>query len=229
VLGSEAVATLREVVLMPRDIATVVPNARPGDDVVVLVHGFMASAGVFRPMRARLEREVGARVATFTHAPGQGVKRIAQQLSDLMDRIPLGTRIHIVGHSLGGLVARWYVQEMGGHARVAQTISLASPFGGSHVARALPVLVGADLHPSCEVLTRLRSHAHVGEVPHTSFVAGADRLVWPTQSAVFARGEAVFLPRRGHNTVLFDEEVLRRVVDLVRAYQFPEERSYGAR
>ena len=141
-IGSERLALLREVALVPRDLAAVVPEARPGEDVVVLVHGFLASAGVFRPLRARLEQEAGARVATFTHAPGLGVRRIAKRLATLVDRIPRGTRITVIGHSLGGLVARWYVQELGGHARVAQTISLATPFGG---VSAPPVLVGADI------------------------------------------------------------------------------------
>src|SRR5512140_1353835 len=133
--GTEAMATLREVALMRRDLLPVLPKARAGDDVVVLVHGFLASAGVFRPMRARLEKEAGARVASFSHAPGLGVRRIARQLAELIDRIPQGTRIHLVGHSIGGLVARWYVQEMEGHTRVAQTISLATPFGGTRLAR----------------------------------------------------------------------------------------------
>src|SRR5579885_2866555 len=107
-IGAERLALLREVALVPRDLTAVVPEARPGEDVVVLVHGFLASAGVFRPLRARLERESGARVATFTHAPGLGVRRIAKQLAAIVDRIPRGTRITVVGHSLGGLVARWY-------------------------------------------------------------------------------------------------------------------------
>ena len=135
------------------------PRAIAGDDVVVLVHGFLATAGVFRPLRARLEREAGARVASFSHAPGLGVKRIAQQLASLVDRIPHGTRIHLVGHSLGGIVARWYVQEMGGDARVAQTISIATPFGGAKLAERFRLFVGNDLHAGSDVLTRLRDGA----------------------------------------------------------------------
>ena len=209
--GAEAVASLREVVLLPRDLAPVLPDVKPGDDVVVLVHGFMATAGVFRPMRARLERDVRARVATFTHAPGVGVKRIARQLESLVSRIPLGARVHLVGHSLGGVVARWFVQEMEGHARVVQTISLGSPFGGTPVARRLPLLVGADLHAESDLLARVRARAHVGAVPHTSIVAGADRLVVGVGNAVFPRSEAIVLPGRGHNALLFDEEVVRIV------------------
>ena len=41
------------------DLLPIVPRAIAGDDVVVLVHGFLATAGVFRPLRARLEREAG--------------------------------------------------------------------------------------------------------------------------------------------------------------------------
>src|SRR5580658_11137733 len=92
-IGLERLALLREVALVPLDLTDVVPTVRPGDDVVVLVHGFLATAGVFRPLRARLERETGARVATFTHAPGVAVRSIARRLAELVDRIPRSSRV----------------------------------------------------------------------------------------------------------------------------------------
>lgn len=212
-IGLERLALLREVTLVPRDLGDVVPDARPGDDVVVLVHGFLASAGVFRPMRARLEREAGARVATFSHAPLFGIRRIAGRLAALVDRIPRGTRITVVGHSLGGVVARWYVQEMGGHERVARTISLASPFGGVDVPQ---VLVGADLHEQSELLKRLRERAHACGVPHTSLVAAEDTLVVGAQAACLGYGDVVVLPRRGHNALLFCEQAAGLVIERVK-------------
>jgi antitoxin (DNA-binding transcriptional repressor) of toxin-antitoxin stability system len=213
-IGAEGVATLREMVLAPRDLAAVVPEARPGDDVVVLVHGFCATAGVFRPLRARLERETGARTATFTHAPGVGIRRIARNLAALVDRIPRGARITIVGHSLGGVVARWYVQEMSGSSRVERTISLASPFGGVEVPQ---VLVGADLHERSPLLRRIRERAPACAVPHTSMVAGEDRLVPGVKTACLGVGDVVVLEGRGHNTLLFDHEVAGHVIERVRA------------
>ncbi len=211
-IGAERLALLREVALVPRDLAAVVPEARPGEDVVVLVHGFLASAGVFRPLRARLERETGARVATFTHAPGIGVRRIAKQLAALVDRIPRGTRITVVGHSLGGLVARWYVQELGGHARVAQTISLATPFGGVQAPR---VLVGADICGKSALLERLRDGARTSTVPHTSIVAEDDQLVIGVETACLGIGDVVVIPDRGHNMLLFCDRVAGIVIDKV--------------
>ncbi len=209
-IGVERLALLREVALVPRDLASVVPEARPGDDVVVLVHGFLATAGVFRPLRARLEREAGARVATFTHAPCVGIRRIARRLADLIDHVPLGTRITVVGHSLGGVVARWYVQEMEGHTRVSRTISLASPFRGVNVPQ---LLVGADLHEQSELLRRVRDRAHVHGVPHTSVVAAADSVVVGVETACLGYGDVVVVPKRGHNGLLFDHAVAAMVID----------------
>ena len=214
---TETVATLREVVLMPRDITPVVPaNAKKNDDVVVLIHGFFASAGVFRPMRSRLHRDTNAKVASFTHTPGAGIERIARSLARLVARIPNGCRVHLVGHSLGGLVARWYVQELGGHARVAQTISLGSPFGGTMLAAPFRFWVGADLNRRSPLLARLRARAHEHDVPHLSVVGEADALIVPSESAVFPRGDVVVLPGRGHNSLLFDPESITHVVDRVR-------------
>ena len=217
--GGETLATLREVWLMPRDIGPIVPDARHGDDVVVLVHGFLASAGVFRPLRRRLELETGAHVASFSHAPGARVHRIAHALSRIIDRIPHGARIHLVGHSLGGIVARYYVQELGGFARVAQTISLAAPFGGAPIAARVPVLVGSELRPGSALLARLRHRAGEHGVPHLS-IAGTDDRTVPHDAALdFPHGEQVSLTGRGHNTLLFDDAAATAIVDRVRAAQ----------
>jgi hypothetical protein len=212
-IGAERVALLREVALVPRDLTEIVPEAGAGDDVVVLVHGFLASAGVFRPLRARLERETDARVATFTHAPGVRIRTIAKRLARLVERLPRDARVTVVGHSIGGLAARWYVQELGGHARVAQTISLASPFGGIDV---LPLLVGADLRAQSAVLARIRARAHVHDVPHTSVVGAEDTLVAGVETACLGFGDVVVLPERGHNGLLFCERAAAVVIDRIR-------------
>jgi triacylglycerol lipase len=217
---TETISTLREVVLMPRGLAPVVPRELDHeDDVIVFVHGFFASAGVFRPMTDALVAKTGAKVASFTHAPGVGIHRIARRLARLVEGVPARCRVHLVGHSLGGLVARWYVQELGGHARVAQTISLGAPFGGTERAHPFPFLVGRDLARSSPLLARLRARAHEHDVPHMSIVGDGDLMVVPAESAAFPRGDVVVLPRCGHNTLLFHADSISRVVERVRFIQ----------
>ncbi len=209
---------------MPRDIADVVPRAREDQDVhdvVVLVHGFLASAGVFRPLRQRLERECGTEIASFSHVPGATVPSIAFSLGKLIARLPRAARIHIVGHSLGGVVARYYVQELGGHARVTQTIAIGAPFGGAPIAARIPVFVGRDLHPKSRLLARLRARADEHGVPHLSIAGTADRTVPHENALAFPWGERISLEGRGHNGLLFDDEVARIVVERVRSHARP--------
>jgi triacylglycerol lipase len=210
---AEVLATLREAFLMPRDLGPVVPDLRGDEDVVVLVHGFLATAGVFRPLRAALE-EAGLGVASFSYAPGRSVASVASQLADVVRKIPARARVHIVGHSMGGVVARHYVHHLGGHERVMQTVSLASPFHGTPRARRFPWFV-RDLHPDSRVLQGVRvcpPHVHV---PHMSIVAGSDRLV-PPDSARFPGAPFIVLPDRGHNALLFDRQVARIIVGNLR-------------
>jgi triacylglycerol lipase len=210
---SEVFATLREAVLMPRDLGPVVPAVDGAHDVVVLVHGFLATAGVFRPMRSRLEA-AGVAVASFTYAPGRSIRSVAKSLAEVVSRIPGPARVHVVGHSLGGVVARYYVQSLGGHERVAETVSLASPFRGTPHARRFAWLVG-DLHPESRVLELVRACPPHVRVPHTSIIAGNDRLI-PVDSARFPGAPAIILPDRGHNTLLFDPDVVRIVLENLR-------------
>jgi triacylglycerol lipase len=208
-LRTELVATLRQAVLMPLDLSPVVPELRGHEDVVVLVHGFLATAGVFRPLRAILEA-AGLRVASFSYAPGRSVASVARQLAEVIRKIPRWARVHIVGHSMGGVVARYYVQHLGGHERVTQTLSLASPFHGTPRARRFSWFV-RDLRPESQVLQGVRACPPNVRVPHTSIVAGDDRLI-PPLSARFPGAPVIVLPDRGHNTLLFDREVARIIL-----------------
>ena len=209
IVHCEVLATLREAALLPRDLAPVVPDLSGEEDVVVLVHGFLASGGVFRPMRSQLEAE-GFRVATFTYAPGRSIRSVATQLAEVVARIPRHARVHVVGHSFGGIVARDYVEHLGGHDRVAQTVSLASPFHGAPRARRFTWLIG-DVHPESRTLASIRECPPHVRVPHLSIVGGDDRMI-PPASARFPGAPYVTLPDLGHNALLFDAEVIRIIV-----------------
>jgi triacylglycerol lipase len=215
-VGREALAFARQAVLLYRDVSSTLPErVREGEDVVVLLHGLFATAGVLRPLRRSLEQEASAHTAAFSYAPGPGVERVARRLGELVQWIPAGVRIHLVGHSLGGLAARWFVQELGGDPRIAQTISLASPFRGTRHARLLPGPAGRDITPGSELLQRLERRAlGTVHVPHTSIAAERDAVV--TESTLFPFGDRLVVPDCGHNALLFHPRVAAVVAQRVR-------------
>ncbi|MBK7586493.1 MAG: hypothetical protein IPI67_40685 [Myxococcales bacterium] len=220
----EAIAFARQATLLHRDVTASYPRlAEPGSDVVVLLHGLFATAGVLRPMREAIEKGTGAHTASFSYAPGPGVASVAEGLAELVERLPAAVRVHLVGHSMGGLVARWFVQELGGDPRVVQSISLASPFRGTRRGWLMPVQAGRDIVPESVVLRRLAERGDCG-VPHTSVVAGADSVV--TQGAALHHGDEILIEGCGHNGLLYHPDatglVVERVLEAKNAARGPD-------
>jgi hypothetical protein len=56
-------------------------------------------------------------------------------------------------------------------------------------------------------------------VPHTSVIASEDQLVVGQKTACLGVGDVVVLEKRGHNALLFDDEVAGLVIDRVRQTQ----------
>jgi hypothetical protein len=191
---------------MHRDLTPTLPsNITPTDTVVVVLHGLFATAGALRPLRNRIEQATHFKTASFSYEPGCNLTTVVARLRTLLRRLPPSCSIHLVGHSMGGLAARYYVQVGEGDGRVHQTISLASPFHGSNIARYVPRRFCPDLEPGSAALRELlRHHPRADHVPHTSIASTHDQLVWPWHNAIYPHGTPIVVHARGHNTLLFD-------------------------
>src|SRR5689334_22276320 len=90
ITGREALAFAKQALLLRHDArAPVMPSGvRDGDDVVVLLHGVFATAGVTRPIRATLTRRPGIHAAAFSYAPGPGVEALSSRLHELLGALP---------------------------------------------------------------------------------------------------------------------------------------------
>lgn len=224
VLAREADALRRQSVLLPRKLMprhVALPHRGDEVDVVFLIHGVMATAGVFAPIEDRLRRSGVEHIGSFSYLPFRSVGSLTAELRAALRHLPARARLHLVGHSLGGVVARHYVQEGGGERHVYQTISLASPFHGTGVVSFLPRPVASlsplshELSPSSSLLSRLRDPSlSARHVPHTSFVAAGDVLV-PPASAAFVHGDVHVVEGVGHNALLFHDGVAEQVARLI--------------
>ena len=68
-------------------------------------------------------------------------------------------RIHIVAHSLGGVVARYYVTRLGGDERVHTLATLGSPHTGTLAAYLLPTSLTRQLRPGSGLMPELNQPA----------------------------------------------------------------------
>lgn len=189
---------------------TVSESGRNSARVVVCVHGYLAAGSVFDPLRDRIETELGIRTLDFEYSFRDDFEKVALDFAHFInENTRVGTEIDIVAHSLGGIVARWWLQELGGAASTRSLITLATPHAGTQAARlAFDSMTGA-LAPDGHVIKRLRqTRVRAAEVRHVALVAGGDSIVTPPASAArVADAQVIWFENMGHNAMLFDESV----------------------
>jgi pimeloyl-ACP methyl ester carboxylesterase len=185
---------------------------KPAQRTVVLVHGYLANRSTLLPAAGYLRWRGFRQILAFNYRSSEGVERGAIALRDYLRRHVRGGRIDLVCHSLGGLVARVYVQELGGARRVDHCITLATPHYGTYNSYWVASRVGRELRPDSPLLARLGASRHKAErVRFLSVVAGSDNLVLPRVFA--AHEEEVRIPDLGHMGLLFSPRALRVVAD----------------
>ncbi len=163
-------------------------KAVTGGIPVLLVHGMSSNRGIFHILRRRLQREGFLQVTTLNYSwLATDVRSAAQLLAEEVERLCDCTgheRVHVIGHSLGGLVARYYVQRMGGDARVHTVITLGAPHQGTLAAMLpLPHPVIRQLRPGSDVLAELAEPAPGCGTRFVAFHSDLDELVFPAANA----------------------------------------------
>jgi hypothetical protein len=153
---------------------------------VVLVHGLVDNRSVFSVMQRSLRKRGFAHVCTWNYSPLlTDIARGADDLGAHIERICEQTghdRVHVVGHSLGGLIARYYVQRRGGDRRVDSLVTLGTPHQGSVWAHVMPTPLIRQLRPGSSVLQELAAPAPGCRTRLTAVYSDLDQMVLPTSS-----------------------------------------------
>ncbi len=165
----------------------------------VLVHGFLQSEWrCYSFLKHDLqERGVECHVPTLKPADARhGIPALAVQLKREIDA-RFGTRepILLVGFSMGGLVSRHYLQELGGAKRCQALVTISSPHHGTHVASLYPGDGAEQMRIGSEWLARLAATEHrLGDIPVVSYRTPADLVILPSRSSEWPRAENVVIP-----------------------------------
>ncbi len=153
---------------------------------VVLVHGLIDNRSVFAVMRRSLRRRGFRSVCSWYYSPQlSDLAQGAAELGEHIERICEQTgheRVHVVGHSLGGLIARFHVQRQGGDQRVESLVTLGTPHRGSVLAHVLPTPLVRQLRPGSPVLRELEEPAAGCGTRVTAIYSDLDQIVVPSNS-----------------------------------------------
>ena len=187
---------------------------------IVLVHGIADNRSIFTLLRRALRR----RGFRHVHAFGYGVfasdvRVVAEQLGAFVEEVCAeqgAEQVHLIGHSLGGIVARYYMQRLGGDARVHTLVTIGTPHGGTLPARLVPHPLMRSLRPGSEVIAELAMPAPGCRTRMLSFWSDRDPIVLPRSSGRLEHADLnvrnVLVRGVGHSSLLVDGRVVYEVV-----------------
>jgi triacylglycerol lipase len=186
--------------------------ARP----VLLVHGFGGTTASWSLVAQALTAR-GLTVEAITYVPfGTSVEQLADRLVVEVQRILNQTgadKLHLVGHSLGGVVIAQAIASGGLNGQVDTVVTLGSPFGGSPWAHVLPFgAIVRALRDGSPLLCRLASTPVPDGVRWMAFTASLDMVVPGLRSMpAHAQVETVTVRGVGHLGMLLSREVISRI------------------
>lgn len=126
-----------------------------GPDPVLLIHGWRANASAWDVMVPRFAALDGRPVVALT-LPGNDNVVNGKYIRDQVAARGW-SRLDIVGVSMGGLSARYYLKSLGGTASVDAYVSLGTPQYGILGACLLPQSQGGQMCPSSSFLKALNA------------------------------------------------------------------------
>ena len=169
----------------PEDATQLPTEAKPP---VVLLHGFIDNRSVFVLLRRALAQHGRRPVESLNYSPltcdiRTAAELLGRHIEEICERTG-SEQVDIVGHSLGGLIARYYVQRLGGDLRVRTLVTLGTPHSGTAVvplANAHPIV--RQMRPGSAVIEELGLPAPGCRTHFVSFWSDLDHLMEPLEAA----------------------------------------------
>lgn len=205
--------------LSPLHRGLLIADVEAAGTPILLVHGLADNRSVFTVLRRSLRRRGFGRVRTVNYSPlTSDVRTAARSLGRAVESLCEQTgyeRVHVIAHSLGGVIARYHVQRLGGDARVRTLVTLGAPHAGTQSARLLPVRLCRQLRPGSDLITELARPAAGCRTRFVAVWSDLDQVVYPKRSARIDHPDLdarnVLLRGIGHTSLPVDGRVAREV------------------
>lgn len=171
---------------------------------LLLVHGFLCNGAVWNPLAADL-RAAGRSFASVSLEPSY--REFEQQLRDLDAAVSMwlaatgASRLILIGHSMGGLLARAYADRH--PQRCAGVICVAAPHHGTYLGDWFHGLEGGPPSPRCRWLQAYNAGSQERiAVPALNLWSADDSIVLPASSAQLAATPEDALHGHGHMALI---------------------------
>ncbi len=217
-LFREWISGLACAALRPTGVLGLAGRSGSGPRPIILVHGYVMGRSCFSLLAARLAHAGLGPIIGFeywTLGPiGTAAKRLGRAVEIVCEQTGAES-VDIIGHSMGGLVSRYFAAIDNGARRINRLITLGTPHGGAEVR---PLGVGRarkEMAAGSALLERL-ANATIGHPTEVTIVSSSrDVLVGGGRHAELPGAESIRIDRLNHLEMLFDREVADLIIDRV--------------
>lgn len=186
---------------------------------IILIHGVVDNRSMFTLLRRGLRRRGFGRIITLNYSPlTDDVRVVADRLHALVEALVEQTgyeRVHVIGHSMGGLVARYYAQRMDGDTRVHTLVTLGTPHGGTAPAHLVPHPIARQMRTGSTIITELAAPAPGCRTRFVAIWSDLDQMIIPKSNARIEHADLnarnVMVHAVGHNSLPVDGRVVHEI------------------
>ena len=205
--------------LAPMQRGLVTGDVEAAGTPILLVHGMIDNRSIFTLLRRGLRRRGFGRVVAINYSPLTADVRVAATwLAQEVESLVAETgyeRIHVIGHSLGGLIARYYVTRLGGDDRVHTLVTLGTPHAGTFNAYALPSKLCRQLRPGSALMRELDAAVPGCKTRFMAYWSDLDELVFPQRNAKLnhpdLRADNIEIHSTGHMSLPINGDVVHGI------------------
>jgi triacylglycerol esterase/lipase EstA (alpha/beta hydrolase family) len=190
-----------------------------GPRPIVMVHGYAMNRANFLVLAARLARAGLGPIVGFEYWTLGKTASAARRLGEFVEQVRAETgaaQVDVVGHSMGGVVGRYYVTFGGGDGIVKNLVTIGSPHSGTQVA---PVGLGRptkELFLGSSLMQRLASARRPKQTRLTVIWSRGDALVSGPASAHIDGVDELVKDDLGHLSLLTSAEVADDLIARLR-------------
>jgi triacylglycerol lipase len=205
--------------LAPIQRGLIIGDVEAAGTPIILIHGVVDNRSVFAMLKRGLRRRGFGRIITLNYSPlTDDVRVVADRLESLVEQVCVETgfeRVHVIGHSMGGLVGRYFVQRMGGDSRVHTLVTLGTPHQGTAPATLVPHPVARQMRPGSDIMTELAAPSPGCRTRFVAIWSDLDQMIVPKSNARIEHADLnarnVLVPSVGHNSLPVDGRVVHEI------------------
>lgn len=187
---------------------------------VLFLHGLFLNRSCWFVTKARLKMMGFANLHTMNLSKLSDVETLTEKVALKVDNLRHNCnceKVHLVGHSMGGIIARNFIQIRGGANKVEQCILIGTPNHGSKLAPFAVTQLAEAIMPKSEFLENLNRKPFPKKVAVSNLYSRHDNLVIPCDSPVLGKVTDLEIAGVGHNALLYSNTVFNLILNAIKS------------